>query len=459
MGITRDLAEFCIHSNYKDLPGEVIDKAKYFMLDFIGVAARGSVVESSRVIYELIRSLGEDPKGSVIIGTGMRAAPQYAALANGASAHSIEMDDVNNAASLHPGVTNFPVAVGIGELAKTDGKKVIEAVILGYDVTIRLGKALGPSEHYGRGFHPTATCGAFGATIVAAKIMGLDESQMINALGIVGSMASGTMECLGENAWTKKMNPGWSAHNGVMAALLAKKGFRASSTIIEGEHGFLHMGSGHPSPEKVVDGLGLFYEIARTSIKPHACCRYKQGPIDAILKIIRENDVNPQEVEKVILGILKTGMPFVVKPEEKKCAPKSLIEAQFSMPFGAAVAILYGKAGLEEYIPEKWESPEVKKMMTRVSCVEDPELEKDYPQKWPATAEIRTKDGRTFFARIDYPKGDPENPLSWEELIEKFDKLTEPIYSEDRRDKIIKKIQQLEKEEDITNLTTLFIKD
>jgi 2-methylcitrate dehydratase PrpD len=219
------------------------------------------------------------------------------------------------------------------------------------------------------------------------------------------------------------------------------------------------MGSDAPKPEKVLEGFGQSYEITKTSIKPHACCRYKQGPIDAILKLMRENDIKANNVEKITLGMLKTGIPFVVKPEEMKYNPKSLIEAQFSMPFGAAVAMLYGNAGLAEYIPEKWESPEVKKMMKRVFCIEDPELEKDYPQRWPAKAEIKTKDGRTFFARIDYPKGDPENSLSWEELIEKFDDLSDRIYSKDRRNNIIRRIQQLEKEDDVTNLTPLFLRD
>ncbi len=171
MGITKDLARFCVETNYNNLREEVIDKAKFFMLDFIGVAARGSIVESSRVMYELVCDLGEDPKGVVVIGTDMRADSQYAALANGTSSHAIEMDDVNNEASLHPGAVNFPVALAVGELTKADGKKVIEAVILGYEVTIRLGKAVGPSEHYERGFHPTATCGAFGAAVVAGKIL------------------------------------------------------------------------------------------------------------------------------------------------------------------------------------------------------------------------------------------------------------------------------------------------
>jgi 2-methylcitrate dehydratase PrpD len=459
VGITKDLVKFCIESCYEDLPDTVVDKAKYFTLDFVGVASRGSITESSRVMYELVRELGKSHKGAAIIGTEMRAVAQYAALANGTSSHAIEMDDVNNEASLHPAVANLPVAWALAELNNTDGRKFIEAIVLGYEVTIRLGKALGPAEHYRRGFHPTATCGAFGATVVAGKVLGLSESQLVNALGIVGSMASGTMECLSEDAWTKKMNPGWSAHNGIIASLMAKKGFRAPSTIIEGHHGFLHMGSDTPKPQKVTEGLGLSYEIVKTSIKPHACCRYKQGPIDAILKIVRENDIKPQDVKSVTLGILKTGIPFVVEPKAVKYSPKSLIEAQFSMPFGAAVALLNGKAGLDEYVPENWESPKVKKMMERVTCVEDKEIEKDFPEKWPATAKIVTRDGRSFSAKIDYPKGDPANPLSWNELIEKFHELSKGVFSKKRRSEVIKRIEHLEKENDLKDLSSKLLKD
>jgi 2-methylcitrate dehydratase PrpD len=452
----KELAKFCAESQYKNFPEEVIDKVKYFLLDFIGVAARGSIAESTRIIFDFIRFIGGNPKSCSIIGAKMRASPQYAALANGMSAHTIEMDDVNNEASLHPGVANFPAALAIGEFNKAEGRKFIEGIVLGYEVTIRLGKALGPALHYRRGFHPTATCGAFGATIGAGKILGLNEDQITNALGIVGGMASGSMECLTGNSWLKKFQPGWASHNGVIAAFLAQKGFKGSPTIIEGEHGFLHMGSDSPRLDKILEGIGESYEILKTSIKPHACCRYKQGPIDAILKIMRENDIKPNQIQRVTLGILKAGIPFVVKPEEVKYNPKSLIEAQFSMPFGAAIAILYGRADLEMYVLEKWNSIEVRKMMERVFCIENPELEEDYPRKWPATAEITTKDGRSYFTRVDYPKGDPENPISWSELIEKFQYLTEKVYSKDRRNKILNKIKNLEKEIDISKFTSLY---
>jgi 2-methylcitrate dehydratase PrpD len=403
--------------------------------------------------------MGPTTKGGVIIGTKMRAPYHYAALANGTSSHSLEMDDVNNEASLHPGVAIFPAALAACEMAGKNGKRFIEGVVLGYDVVVRLGKALGPREHYGRGFHPTGTCGTFGATATVAKIIGLNEAQMIDAFGIAGSQAAGSMEFLAQGAWTKRMHPGWAAHNGMIASLLAKKGFKGPSTILEGRNGFLHAYSLKADPSKVLEGIGSSFEIMHTSIKPHACCRYMQPPIDGILKIMRENQLKPKEIDEITLGILKAGFPIIVNPEELKYNPQCIVDAQFSMPFGAAVAVLYGKASLSQFQEKVIQALEVKKMMKRVRLVEDPELEKVYPKQWPATADIKTKDGGKFSTRIDYPKGDPENPLSWDELIAKFNGLTSSIYSKVRREKFIDQIRKIESAGNLKQWTSILLRD
>ena len=457
--ITKKLAKFCMDLKFEEIPPEVRDRAKYFALDFVGVAARGTLENSTKAMYQFIKNLGPTTKGGVIIGTKMRAQHHYSALANGTSSHSLEMDDVNNEASLHPGVAIFPAAFAACEMANKNGKRFIEGVILGYDVMIRLGKALGPREHYSRGFHPTGTCGTFGATAAVAKILGLSEAQMVNAFGIAGSQAAGSMEFLAQGAWTKRMHPGWAAHNGIIASLLAKKGFKGPSTIVEGRDGFLHAYSLNADANKVLEEIGSSFEIMRTSIKPHACCRYMQPPIDGILKIIKENQIKAEEVEKVTLGILKAGFPIIVTPEEIKYNPKSVVDAQFSMPFGAAAAILYGQTSLSQYRAKIIQSPEMKQMMDRVRCVEDLELEKVFPKQWPATAEVKTKDGRTFSTRIDYPKGDPENPLSWDELIEKFNGLTSSIYSKARREKFIEQVRRIEGIGNLKQWTSILFKD
>jgi 2-methylcitrate dehydratase PrpD len=339
------------------------------------------------------------------------------------------------------------------------GKKFIEAVVLGYEVMIRLGKALGPEKHYRRGFHPTATCGTFGSSVVASKILRLKAEGITNAMGIAGSQAAGSMEYLAQGAWTKRFHPGWAAFSGMFATQLTLKGFRGPTSIIEGRNGFLHSYSDGAEESKVLEGIGSQFEILRTSMKPHACCRYMQPPIDGILKLVRENDIQPEEVGKIRLGILRAGFPIIVEPKEIKYHPKSIVDAQFSMPFGAAVALLFRKAGLNEFHLSRIRSEEVKQMMERVECVEDPDLERTYPKQWCATVEIFTKNGQRYFTKVEYCKGDPENPLSWEELIEKFHDLSNRFMTKERRLKIVDQARSLEAIRDLRKWSPLLLRN
>jgi 2-methylcitrate dehydratase PrpD len=458
MGITQELAKYYSDLKFHQLQEEVVDRVKYFFLDFIGVACRGSQVDSSRSIYRFIREMKIGNRGGVIIGTKERAPYVYSALANGTSSHAIEMDDVNNESSLHPGVIVFPAALGTSEMFGSDGKSFIEAVVLGYEVVIRLGKALGPENTYRRGFHPTGVCGTFGSSVAASKIMGLKEERMVNAMGIAGSQAAGSMEYLAQGAWTKRFHAGWAAHSGMIAAQLAKNGFQGPTSIIEGRDGFLHAYSNGADASKVLEGIGSGFEILRTSVKPHGCCRYMQPPIDAILKIVKENDLDPERVEKVTVGILRAGAHLIAEPLEEKYRPQSIVDAQFSMPFGAAVAVLYRKAGLREFHLSKIRSEEVKRMMRRVECVVDPDLDKTFPKQWCATAEILTKDGERYFTKIEYPKGDPENPLTWEEMIDKFQDLSSGSLTKGRRIKIVDQVRGLEKIQDLQKWAPLLMR-
>jgi len=458
VGITQDLVKYCSELEYRQLPDEVVDRAKYFFLDFIGVACRGSKEDSSQSMYRFIQEMGSGNRGGVLIGTKKRAPFVYSALANGTAGHAIEMDDVNNESSLHPGVVVFPTALATSEMAGASGKDFIEAVVLGYEVMIRLGKAIGPENSYQRGFHPTGTCGTFGASVTASKLMGLKKDGMVSTMGIAGSQASGSMEYLAQGTWAKRFHPGWAALSGMIAALLAKKGFKGPTSIIEGRDGFLHAYSNGADPSKVLEGIGSGFEILRTSVKPHACCRYMQPPIDGVLKIVKENDLLHDQVEKIRVGILKAGAHLIAEPAEKKYSPQSVVDAQFSMPFGAAVAILYRKAGLGEFHLSKIRSEEVKRMMRQVECVIDPELDETFPKQWCATAEVFTKDGKRYFIKVEYCKGDPENPLSWGELIEKFHDLSNRFWIKERRVKIVEQVRNFEKIRDIQKWSSLLLR-
>jgi 2-methylcitrate dehydratase PrpD len=332
----------------------------------------------------------------------------------------------------------------------------LESVIYGYEVMGRLGKALNPTHIYDRGFHPTGVCGVFGAAATAGKLMDLSQEQITNAFGISGSQASASMEFLKTGAWTKRLHPGWAAHGGMVAAELAKSNFKGPNTIIEGNSGFAHSYS-HDVDLTVLESEFSYEDnvLLRTAIKPHACCRYKQGPLDLILEIVKTNRLRPEDIERVNVYLVKTAFPIVCEPVEEKRNPKSSVDAQFSMPFGAAIAILYQKTLLEEYDQKTIDSLQVKDMMQKVFCHHDPSLDKEFPKKWPARVEIESTKG-TFHQAIEYPKGDPENPLSWDELIAKFKYVSEPVYTKDQQDRIVEAIRNIEKYENMGQITTLF---
>jgi len=452
MEIAREVARLAWELNYSALDEFIRDRAKYLLLDHLGVAVRGSQTDSSHSIQRFLSVNHDTTRGVPVIGTPLRTEASLAAMANGTGAHSLELDDVVNAASLHPGVAVIPAALSAGCLAGCSGRELLEGIVAGYELTIKLGVALDPAAHYARGFHPTATCGAFGAALAASKILKLDAEKMTRALGIAGSQAAGSMEFLADGSFTKRLHAGWAAHAGLIAALLAREGFTGPASIIEGRSGFLHAYSPASDPNKVLDGWGKPYELVRTSIKPHACCRYKQGPIDCILRILRENRLDEPEIEKVVVSILRAGFSIVAEPREHKLNPRTIVDAQFSMPFGAAVAIIHGRAFLEQYSMENLSSQKVREVMGRVFCVQDEKIEKEFPRKWPAEVVINARDGRTFRSAVEHPRGDPENPLSWEEIIEKFTTLASSVFNRDHCSTIVDRVRSVESETNVNAL-------
>lgn len=443
--LTRQLASFCHSLNYRTLSPEVIDRTKYFFLDYLAVGVRGSLTDSSQPLYRLVETLGDGGEGKVL-GRSKKATFPYAALANGSSAHSIELDDTHQGGSIHLGVSVFSAALAVAEQVDASGEDFIAASIAGFEVAARLAMAVRPKEHYSRGFHPTATCGVFGAAVAAAKLWRLSEVQLLSALGIAGSQASGSMEFLTDGAWTKRLHPGWAAFSGIHAALLAREGFLGPATIIEGKDGFLKAYSSNADPGRVTAGLGADFQILQTAVKPHACCRYTQAPIDATLAVTKEHNLSPRDVKAVTVGMLETGIPVICEPAQRKVQPLSVVDMQFSLPFGVAVALAKRQAGLAEFTLPMLEDPDVKALMPKIGYQRDPELEKNYPQEWPAWVRVTLYDGKEVSAHVRYPKGDPENPLSWDELIEKYQALTSAVWDQEKRESVQGAVQRLEQQ-------------
>src|SRR6185295_16937162 len=317
-----------------------------------------------------------------------------AALANGAAAHALEMDDTHNGGSIHLGASVFPAALAAAELRDAPGATVLRAAVAGYEVAARLAMAVDPAAHYRRGFHPTGTCGAFGAAAAAGAMLGLDEPALAAALGIAGSQAAGSMEFLADGAWTKRFHPGWAASAGLHAAALARAGFKAPATIIEGRFGFLHGYSDGSDTRPLLEPDG--YELCRTSIKPHACCRYMQGPIDATLALRARHDLRAADVEQVEVGMLAAGFAIVCEPAEVKQRPATQVDLQFSLPFGIALALVAGEAEPDRFALATCEDAAVRGLMARVSAVRDPALDARFPRAWPCWVRIRVRGGSIF---------------------------------------------------------------
>jgi 2-methylcitrate dehydratase PrpD len=453
--ITRTLIHFCHGLNAKDLDNQAVERTKYMLLDYLGVAIAGSLAESSKPIQKMIAHTAT--QGScTVIGTATQTSPEYAALANGAAAHSVELDDTHQAGSIHPGVVIFSTAVALSEIhPEIDFGQFVSAVVAGYEVATRLGVAVQPKYHYELGFHPTATCGVFGAAVTAAKLLHLNEEQMLSAVGIAGSMAAGSLEFLADGTWTKRLHPGLAAQNGILAANLAAEGFRGPTTILEGRDGFLSGYSRQPKPEAILQDLGKTFEIMRTSIKPHACCRYIQAPIDGLIDLAITNDIQPEQVERVEVAVLEAGWSLVCEPRKRKYEPTNAVDAQFSVPFGAAVALTFRKAGLDQFSDENIKSPQIKILMDKVVLQKDTRIEKKFPVEWPSFVKVYLTNGQFFDKYVRFPKGDPENPLTWDELSAKFQSLATRVLPKERCDQIVRSVKDMKSSTVLRNIWKL----
>ncbi|HEY3061041.1 MAG TPA: MmgE/PrpD family protein [Chloroflexota bacterium] len=413
------LAEFCTSLSWAKLPTDVQERTRELLLDLLGVALAGARQPSSAPALHVARELGGAGSAS-LIGGGTATRAVWAALANGTAAHAVELDDVTTESSLHPGVAIIPPAFALAEELGATPSALLEAIVAGYEVTMRIGNALNPASAYARGFHPTGVAGVFGATMAAGRLLGLDHMQLVAALGIAGTLASGSLEYLSDGAWTKRLNPGWAGHAGITAAHLARSGFSGPATVFEGRLGVLHAYSDAPEPALLLDRLGEPLQVMRVSIKPYACCRYNHGLIDCVLQLAREHHVAAHDVERIRLGVLSGGALLVAEPIEQKRSPESVVDAQFSAPYAAAVALVLGSGGLAAFAPEHLHNPTIRALMARTDCYRDETLDRDYPKRWPAAAEIKLRDGRVLSTRVEFATGEPENPVPRAALVDKF---------------------------------------
>lgn len=453
-GVTKRLAEFAAGISHQSVPADVMERTGMLVMDNVGIALRARHdAESTPALVKGAMALGLDGGKSVAIGDRRGFTPAGAALINGVLAHSLDFDDTHAKASLHPSAPIVPAALAAAEMAGADGEELIPAIIAGYEIQIRLSLALGPSDHYARGFHPTATCGVFGAAAAAGRLFCLDSDQMRLAFGIALSQSAGSMQFLTDGSWTKPFHVGHAAMCGLMAATFAREGYKGAGKAFEGKDGFFQAYAPDPDPAKAVEGLGETWETMEIAVKPYPSCRYSHAALDALIDMRAANDISAGDIESVEVGLPETGWKIIGNPEEDKHNPKSVVDGQFSMAFCAAVALREGGFKWDDYAGHINNSATLD-LCRKVKVAVDPKPEALFPDKMSAIARIRTAKGE-YEAFVASAKGEPDNFLSADELRAKFDGLVGPYLPMARVDELANRLLGIRKEDDINEVLRL----
>jgi 2-methylcitrate dehydratase PrpD len=449
--ITARMADFIERADIFHIPESVIQKAKLLVTDFLGVAAGGSIEESSKIIQELTKEQGV--KGSAtIMGTNFRSHPTWASFANGNSGHTLDYDDVSQPMYGHPTTAVLPASLAVGESLEVSGSKLLESYIIGLEVAVKLAYGMNP-KHYEHGWHSTCTLGSIGATAAAAKLLGLKGDKLRTALAIGASQAGGLQQNFG--TMTKPFHAGRAAENGVLAALLAQKGWTADQNILEAPLGFFHLfcGPGNYDAEKCVTRLGKPYDIDQPGIilKKYPSCAFSHPAIDAALAITQSPDYDPGEVERVEGHIHSLADQILIHRN-----PQTGLEAKFSMEACVSMALLDGNVNSKSFIDDKILSKDVKDMIGRVQRIVA-SSDKEGPKEFgPATVKAFLKGGRMQEATVQKAKGNPENPMSLQEVQEKYVDCCSGVLPEQSIERSLSLLENLDKLEKIRELMDCF---
>jgi 2-methylcitrate dehydratase PrpD len=457
--LTKHLADFVFNLQFNEIPSKVTSFARLFFMDFIGCAARGNQTESSRSIAEFVatKPLKE---GAPVIGTEMTANYDWSAFANGCAAHSIEFDDTYYPGILHTGSAVY--AACLSEVFRSpiavSGKRFIEAVVAGYEVG---GRIAASQEKYAfsRGFHPTGTCNVFGCAAAASKIRGFYPERIIAALGIAGHYSAGLDSFMSEGAWTKRLHPGTAAFNGLNSVALAETGFKAESVILEDPSGFLNAYADKHDGKIILKDLGKGWVIGRNSIKPYPCCARIHSPVNALLDILRNEDVKRAQVASVNAEINTTDYESLHVADESDKYPLSEEESQFCVHYALAAALAENHLTLDEYTKNYIKEGEWKKYAELISVKPSREMDKLYPELWPARVTVILKDGAVYKKYIEHTVGGPENPFTWDDQRGKFNSLIAGIYSEQRGEEIVRQVKNLDKINDVAGMLGVLSRD
>jgi 2-methylcitrate dehydratase PrpD len=342
----RQLARFVAGLTLDEVPASVVEQAARLALDTLGNALAASQEDFGRSVLGVAEGLGGRPE-SALLGSRARTAAANAVLANATLAHGLDFDDTREDAIVHTGCVAVTTALAVGEAVGVRGRAVLEALIAAVEVMCRVGLAV-PGALHARHFHPTAIAGGFAAAAAAGKLYRLTEDQLVHAFGVCGSQASGIIEYLADGSWTKRLHPGWAAHAGVVATLLARAGFTGPASVLEGAHGLYAAFAGSHEPgrlQALLDSLDGVWELAQLTLKPYPCGSIAQPYMDCALRLREQHAIRAEEIAAVRCRTAAGPLPRLWEPLAAKHRPPNGYAAKFSLPYLVAVILVKGRAG------------------------------------------------------------------------------------------------------------------
>lgn len=447
-GATRKLAAFIAQIDKGQIPEATQVIIQNALIDAVGSGIYGLAMPWGRMIQDFALEQG-GPADAVVWGSGgKRVSAMNAALSSGTAIHGIEYDD-HARAKIHPGAVVVAAALALGQRENISGERLLNAITAGYETMLRVSLAANPSAARMRGWHLTGTCGTFAAAAAASVILGLDAETTASALGLAGTQSAGLWAFNADGAMSKRLHPGKAAHDGIMSALLAARGFQGPRYILEADDGgFLKAMSDHMRVDEVTKGLGQIWRAEEVCFKPYACCGSNHSSIDAAIAVMTEEQFKPEDIDYIIAGVSKvveTQTGFVYRPS-------TVLNAQMSLRYDIAVAVYDRKAYLEQFTEQRIKEAKVCDLASRVRVEIDADMDAVYPELYAGKVTFVTKQGKRVSKRVDYSRGMPENPMLRPELEDKFISLAGLAIGQDNARKTLSMLGAVFQESSIADL-------
>lgn len=444
--VSEKIAEFALGQSIRDIPSSVIGYGKLLLMDTFGVAMANLELEHAQAVRRVVETQESKPV-CTLWGSGDKAQVSEAVLYNAALIHGSDYDDTHVAGIVHPSAAVVSTAVTVGEAVGATGEEVYEAIIIGWEIIVRIGLAARGRFH-DVGYHGTAIAAPFAAACVAGRLMNVSEDVLVNGLGICGSQAAGLQEFLRDGSWIKKLHPGWGAHSAVYAVNLARAGFTGPREVFEGQFGLWKTHCGTTEGLEAFDDLGKVWHTPEITFKLYPVCHMTHSFIDCLLKAREQLD--PESIESVECRIEDRCYHIVCEPEEAKKNPETDYMMRFSLPYVAAVALIHGKVSPWEIDMRLARDTRIRELMSKVTCISDEE--KRNPGFFPGWVKICMKDGTEQVYDQRWETGTPQNPVDMDAVMTKFHNNLEHYYTEEQIERLSELIQRIDRLESLDDL-------